>query len=694
MNTLNQSRDRLAKLLATENIAIVRSNVATASFDIKNRVLILPRWKEMTDEVEEMLMLHEVGHALFTDKEDYGVVFEKEKSHLRDYANVIEDVRIESKMKSRYPGSRKSFNAGYRQLNERDFFSVKNRNLEELLLIDRINLYFKVGYNCGVKFSPEERPFLRKAEECDTVDDVIRLAQEIYNFSKVKQKESSIDDILLRMKQEEEFEESEEDSYNDYESYEEDLLEEEEYNRDVRNSGANHVSEGEDETDDLMPETYKSLEKNLEQLADQHLIIEYFTPDFEYTFKNEVIIPYKKILEDHAHQNDELFTSREHIQKFKSSTSSIVNYLIKEFEMKKSATAYKRSKISKLGILDSQKLYAYKLKDDLFKQIMRVENGKKHGMIFLLDWSGSMINCIQETIEQVINLAMFCQRIQIPYQVFAFTDGYKKDQSYEETCRTPTMNKNGMSSTTHFNLFEFFSHKMTNVEFNKMVSCLLTHPWTTSGYGLNGTPLNEALLYMTSYVGKFIKNNQVEKMSFITLTDGDGSPLTNSNKAIKSGNYYDYKTNSRYNKKCIIQDPITKKDYDLSDDATQQTEIFLNIIRDRWNTNNTGFYLMANSYRNANTFIRDNIGIRGNEQAVLCEKIVSSMRRNKYCILNNVPGRNEFYLLSNNIKIEDDVELGVNDTMSSGQISRQFTKLLNGKRVSRVVLSKFVEQVA
>ena len=121
--TNTQSQDMLAKLLATENINIIRSNVKTAAFDIKGRTLILPRWKEMTPTIEEMLMMHEVGHALYTGPDTYGVVFE-EKKHLKDYANVIEDVRIEKKMKERYPGSRKSFNTGYRELNDRDLFGV------------------------------------------------------------------------------------------------------------------------------------------------------------------------------------------------------------------------------------------------------------------------------------------------------------------------------------------------------------------------------------------------------------------------------------------------------------------------------------------------------------------------------------------------------------------------------------------
>ena len=60
------SKDLLARLLANENLNVIRANVSTASFDSMSRTLTLPQWKEMTPDVEEMLIGHEVGHALYT----------------------------------------------------------------------------------------------------------------------------------------------------------------------------------------------------------------------------------------------------------------------------------------------------------------------------------------------------------------------------------------------------------------------------------------------------------------------------------------------------------------------------------------------------------------------------------------------------------------------------------------------------
>ena len=61
-------------------------------------------------------LLHEVGHALYTTLEEYSTKNpHKDLAHFAGYMNVLEDVRIEKLMKRRYPGLRKSFNAGYKE---------------------------------------------------------------------------------------------------------------------------------------------------------------------------------------------------------------------------------------------------------------------------------------------------------------------------------------------------------------------------------------------------------------------------------------------------------------------------------------------------------------------------------------------------------------------------------------------------
>ena len=59
----------LAKLLAEEDIHVVHRQQSTAMFDVKNRELSLPIWKEMSKDIQDLMTIHEVGHALWTPLE-------------------------------------------------------------------------------------------------------------------------------------------------------------------------------------------------------------------------------------------------------------------------------------------------------------------------------------------------------------------------------------------------------------------------------------------------------------------------------------------------------------------------------------------------------------------------------------------------------------------------------------------------
>ena len=669
----SQSQDILAKLLATENLAVVRSNVQTASFDIVNRVLTLPRWKQLTPEIEEMLILHEVGHALYTTVDGYGVVHTPEKRYLHGYANILEDVRIEKKMKERYPGSRKTFNQGYTQLNERDFFGVKDRDFSDLLLIDRINLFYKVGYSAGIPFTAEEYIFVQKADKTVTEEDVIDLAQEIWDFSK--------------------------------QQYEE---EQEEKKYVIRAGGGNH-SEADlefEDAEELEPETIDAFENALGKHNDLRSRTYYFNAEFEVEDKANVIVPHKTVLEELSVRYDSAGITRIKMNaaRFKAETTSIINYLVKEFEMRKSASSYKRMKTSRLGQLDSRKLFAYRLKDDIFKQITTMMDGKKHGMIFLLDWSGSMDKYMEETVEQVVNLAMFCQKIKIPYQVLAFSDGYER----KDVMPIPSkVNPEGLDDIRTFSLLELFSDKMNIRDFNKMIEILLDRPWYyTYPYKLNGTPLNQSLLYMATYVGKFIRNNNIEKMNVITLTDGESNALHHynysggKNTGIKSGPSYVMEDGKHISidATTILRDTVTRKEYEISDRSGTQTAALMQLIRDRYDARAVGFYVTGNNLRNYERFIRHNIDekISPSRRDVMATEMQHKVRRDKAVVLKNVPGYDEYYIMNSEQKIvyDDDMLEGVKQDMSASQISKALGNMFTARKTSRVVLNSFIGVVA
>ena len=175
-----ETKSMLAKLLASENITVEHGKYNTASFDVKNRVLRLPIWKEMSGNLYDLLVLHEVGHALFTpeegmhDAKGYGKGF-------KSFLNVVEDARIERKIKVKYPGGRRAFINGYADLMDRDFFGVNKMNCDKLALIDRINLHYKVGDHVDLIFSDEERVHLDRIDKANTWKEVVKICKDLYD---------------------------------------------------------------------------------------------------------------------------------------------------------------------------------------------------------------------------------------------------------------------------------------------------------------------------------------------------------------------------------------------------------------------------------------------------------------------------------------------------------------------------------
>ena len=162
------AKSALAKLMAAENIAVeINPSAPTASFDLEQRRLTLPVW-DVEGDAYDMLVGHEVSHALYspqTGKElqDACAKIDAKRPMLaKDYLNVVEDARIERLIKMDYPGLRKSFAAGYREFMARDLFGLAKKPVEDLPLIDRINLQYKIGWLIEVPFTKEELALVQR----------------------------------------------------------------------------------------------------------------------------------------------------------------------------------------------------------------------------------------------------------------------------------------------------------------------------------------------------------------------------------------------------------------------------------------------------------------------------------------------------------------------------------------------------
>ena len=524
----------LAKLLATEDLIIEHRQCETAAFDVQRRVLTLPVWDRASENVYDLLVSHEVGHALYTPTE-----WQKFKCP-QSFVNVTEDARIEKLMKRRYQGLPKTFFKGYQELNDEDFFCVGDK-IAEINLIDRINLHFKIGNYRNVPFTPEEQAFVRATEIAETFEQAVAVAEEVYAFMKQQQEEKEKQKIDIKPEQQDQGEVQGEtvptESSSDFDSVDESDDVESKFDQDYEDVDLEDES-NEGGNDPLEANTDKALTERLKDLINN----EKYQHETEYVeipvvSEDQLVVGWKKIVE----QSELNFTREDQpewivadidksavdFKEFQKKSQKEVNFLVKEFECRKAADAYARTSSARTGVLDTGKLHTYKYNDDIFKRINVVPDGKNHGMIFILDWSGSMSNCLMDTVKQVLQLAWFCRKVNIPFKVLAFSYAWSAFNHMEGSMNDRFDRVAGnIAFGSGFSLLEMLSSECTTKEFNRQALCLWrnagavssnTATWgrfysfnTTPGLSLSGTPLIESIAELHSVIPGFVKRHALQ----------------------------------------------------------------------------------------------------------------------------------------------------------------------------------------
>ena len=548
----HEIKSQLARLLATEDLVVEHKKVTTACFNVHTRVLTLPLWEKASNIVYDLLVGHEVGHALFTPDEDWMV----EHKIPQQFVNVVEDARIEKLMKRKYAGLAKTFYTGYKELNDEDFFQLEDEDISTFNLADRTNLYFKVGNFLPLDFTVEEKVILNHISECETFDDVLIAAEELYQYcKKEKEKEQKVGDFDSHDNQQgsasgEQVEQSEPEESGEGESNQTQPEESGSYggtaHGDQTNLSSEQDSEPEVRTDDALREKIKDLvnesgydnvyieipKLNLESVigknSEVHQVIdesfeEQVNRSYEFAKENREKTSLEEI------KNYMFSTSDIEFKKFKASAQKEVNYLVKEFECRKAADSYARASTARTGVLDTARLHTYKFNEDLFKKVTVIPDGKNHGLIFILDWSGSMQHVLLDTLKQLFNLIWFCKKVAIPFEVYAFTNEWLRPSYNQASLPSPHYEKKEglVSIEPDFALMNLFTSKVNGKELEhqmlniwRIAVCFsdayytkYTHP---SRLCLSGTPLNESLVALHQILPKFQKELQ---LSYKTKSD-------------------------------------------------------------------------------------------------------------------------------------------------------------------------------
>ena len=499
-------KGQLAKLLATEDLIIENKEVRTASFNVDSRVLTLPIWDKADNNVYDLLVAHEVGHALFTPNEDPA----DDIPH--QYVNVTEDARIEKLMKRKFMGLAKTFYRGYQQFHRDDFFELEDEDIDSMSLADRVNLHFKIGSFCPVFFTEEEQVIVDMVANAETFLDAQEAARAMHQLHKQQKEQEKVANV--KPPAQEQGGGDSDASTNDNTMEQSRQESEGESDGDGQPDTVQEFATEDDEAEqDDEVKTDSSLSGNLENLISSNAVANEYVEIPDVNLKT--IVNSNKEVSEYINDFFNQFQDRSEIydlpdesyKKFKKSAQKEVNYLVKEFECRKSASAYHRSTVSRTGVLDCTKLHTYKYNEDLFKKISVMPDGKNHGLVFVLDWSGSMTDVIEDTLKQLYNLVWFCKKVAIPFKVFAFTHEY--NQAYDDDGHiTDSPNhyiaKEGqLCVDRRFSMMEFFNNETTAQELDIQMRNIWRISYSASHYhwsgtymcppriGFSGTPLNE-----------------------------------------------------------------------------------------------------------------------------------------------------------------------------------------------------------
>lgn len=737
----------LARLLAQENINVIHGNYRTAWFNPEQRTLALPVWKDRGKSVYDLLTGHEVGHALYTPAQGWHDAVDDILGAPKAYLNVLEDVRIERKVQDKYPGLRHQFKKAYKQLAEEDFFGLsKVDDIQNLIVIDRINLKSKLGEFVDCRFvNSVEQDFFDRSFLTETFEDVVALAKEVYVYQKSLMKESKRKEQPNVPTYEMPDLPPEEDGSGSQDDYDKpDPNEEKPEGEDVKESTEEtseevdgNQQEGQTKPDDVeqkelptsegidkpAPKKKDEDEAFLDSITDNAFrqMEESLTATDElkgmmvYTLNSikekDIVINYKEYYSQWKHDiSAERLSSYgielielgmeknlEKFKKFKNETELAGAYMAKEFELRKAAYQYSRSSVHKTGLINTNKLHAYKYSEDLFLKSTRLANYKNHGMMMFIDFSGSMQDNIGATIRQVLNLTTFCKMVNIPFEVYAFTTKVKYDDDKYNTEHNYKDFSDCEVIPQKFNLLNLMSSRMSRTEYQEGMKMLwhlsaawdgdmcnyYVNPWNH----LHSTPLNTCIQYANDLVSKFKFKHGIEKMTTMFLTDGESDSFQV--RVTQEGDAHRPDNNSgwRY-RKSILR--VNGESIDVgSINSSKVTEALLQNLKKNTDSTVLGFFISP--YRN---------------QAVgkICaatsyskkDKYVEQMNKSRAIIEDKIFGYDRYFGLCARYMdvVEDEFGEMVEDGASKNKLKTAFAKVAKQKRVNRIFLNAFVDSIA
>ena len=769
-----ESKSQLVKLLAVENLTVEHQKIQTAKFDPKNRVLYLPIWQNMSGALYDLLGGHEVGHALYTPADGWHDAAQSKGKAYKSFLNVIEDARIEKKVKRRYPGLRKCFVDGYKNLIDRDFFGINGEDINEMSFINRLNMFTKSGGTLGdnilgITFSSQEQILLKEVENVETWEDVLRVTEKVWNYSKDEQFEmaeeyfDSLDDDDYDGEDDsqdsesgdgsgDEGDEEGDDSKSDSKSQknEDGELNEEPKEKTPKSSGDDSEDSKEEKTEEENPtpslnrykpskpvydefepscETDDSFRENEMQLLDDKCKEYVYIQVPSVKNMKSIITPAKRVQEQ-LHQyyfsSEEQGTQRANklLNDFKKKNDRYIGLLAKEFEMRKAATRYAKAKISNTGDIDVNKVYKYQIDDSIFRKVMKVPKGKSHGLVLLLDKSSSMHRNMYSSIEQILILASFCRKVNIPFLVYGFGNhtlsrkvDFPNDDVTEENGFTHNENEFYLNDCY---LREYLNSSMSNSEWTASVKnvLMLMEGFARGSYSspnselLSNTPLIESIIAIEPIINNFKQKNNLDIINTVIVHDGDSDSIHYKCEIDKEKNdkvipkHFNTNAQNVYvvDKKSKFEMQIkTSNAMGMWDSHDALRKVIFQWLKHKTGTRIFGFFLIEGNASNMRGAIerryhskkmdsmrqKNYYGVKEE-----CKILAKELKEKKFLESDNV-GYDKFYLTpgGNDLKIENE-DFEVNGKVTANKLKTAFMKFNKVRQVNRVMVSKFIQGIA
>ena len=559
---LDDQKRGLARLMARENITVEHGAYETASFDVETRVLRLPLWDNVTLDQYDLLIGHEVGHALYSD--DLSFIDDcKAAPGLHTFINVLEDVRIERRIKDAFPGMQGAFQRGYRDFFEHGPLFQLTKPVAEYSFIDRINIHYKIGAHVTVPFTDDERAILAKVDATRTMGDVIALAKELYGAAKSEQKKQNPEsgsqsskpssDETTGQSPTAKSSDSESNSESDSESNSESDSESDSESNSKSDSESNSESDSESDSEsESSSDSESDSESESSSDATSESDVTSDAPHAETDMANaaamktmqsatsdvrtvthvpltkseadaytvsvaDVVREAVRIETQYATRATSITASLETLTRQYAPTAA---HMAREFERRKSAKQLERARVATTGRLNLKKLPFYQFREDLFQQVTILPNGQSHGLMLLIDGSGSMSGVFPDVIEQVFLFGLFAKQVRIPVQAFVFQTSYHSPLMpnaqrlmpravqlvtvLDTTSKVPIAAQLRSLAQLHCAFSGFDAHLAPYVR-------------------LAATPLYGGMLVMETHVLRMRESLGLQKMTVMVLTDGEDS---------------------------------------------------------------------------------------------------------------------------------------------------------------------------